>query len=358
MATKTSTASGPNDAPPASAGRDDQSVSFTQSHHAAVLTLERIEKLHLRPLPSLYELWYRYFQGDPEIVRAIDTHTGTLDEPACFKLYKQLLSERVGDETIRQISDQVQQAIGMVAKMLTSAKDAATDYSSSLGQAQSQIDSADSLAELSQVVNALVTDTRKMAEKNQVLELQLVTSSQQVSELRQNLDSVRKEAMTDGLTGLSNRKAFDTQISDCVDAANEQGSALVLMMLDIDHFKKFNDTYGHQVGDQVLRLVGRTLIENVKGRDFTARFGGEEFAIILPDTPVDSGARVADILRRMVENKEVINKANQSILGRITLSVGVAEYKAGESVSDFIERADAALYQAKHRGRNRVEIAG
>lgn len=339
------------------AARDDQNVSFTQSHHAAVLALERIESLKLRPLPQLYELWYRYFQGDPEIVRAIDSHHGEMNEVACFKIHKRFLSESARDDAVKKITDHVQQAITEISLMLSSAKDAASDYGSNLDDVQNRLDNAHSLEDLGQVVSALVADTRKMAEKNQALELQLVSSSRQVTELRENLDNVRKEAMTDGLTGLSNRKSFDRQIRDCIEAADEQGTPLVLMMLDIDYFKKFNDTFGHQVGDQVLRLVARTLTDNVKGRDIAARFGGEEFAIILPETGLESGLKVADILRKLVENKEVINKSSHETLGRITLSVGVAQYKAGESISDFIERADAALYQAKRSGRNRVEAS-
>ncbi len=355
-ASGTATGSGQGGHSPQTA-RDDQNVSFTQSHHAAVLALERIESLKLRPIPQLYELWYRYFQGDPEIVRAVDNHHGDLDEVACFKIYKRFLSESARDDAVKKISEQVQQAITEIALMLTTAKDAATDYNSSLGNVQSSLDNANSLEDLGQVVSALVADTRKMVEKNVALELQLVSSSKQVTELRENLDNVRKEAMTDGLTGLSNRKSFDKQIRECIELAGEQGTPLVLMMLDIDYFKKFNDTFGHQVGDQVLRLVARTLTDNVKGRDIAARFGGEEFAIILPETGLESGLKVADILRKLVENKEVINKTSHETLGRITLSVGVAEYKAGESISEFIERADAALYQAKRNGRNQVQAA-
>lgn len=357
MSTKDTSAGSEQGAAKQAGARDDQNVSFTQSHHAAVLALERIENLKLRPLPPLYELWYRYFQGDPEIVRAIDGYPGEMNEVACFKIHKRFLSESARDDAVKKIADQVQQAITEIAMMLSNAKDAASDYGTNINDVQNRLDNANSLEDLGQVVSALVADTRKMVEKNQALELQLVSSSKQVTELRENLDNVRKEAMTDGLTGLSNRKAFDRQIRDCIEAAGEQNTPLVLMMLDIDYFKKFNDTYGHQVGDQVLRLVARTLTDNVKGRDIAARFGGEEFAIILPETGLESGLKVADILRKLVENKEVINKSSHETLGRITLSVGVAQYQTGESISDFIERADAALYQAKRNGRNRVEAA-
>jgi diguanylate cyclase len=217
-----------------------------------------------------------------------------------------------------------------------------------------KIKAADSIEDLGEIVSVIVEDTKKMVEKNHALELQLVSSSRQVTELRENLDSVKKEAMTDGLTGLANRKAFDKNIRDAAEDATGTGLPLVLLMLDIDHFKTFNDTFGHQTGDQVLRLVARTLTDGVKGRDTAARYGGEEFAIILPETPLQFGVKVAETLRKGIEQKEVINKTSQAHLGRITLSIGVAEYKAGESVADFIGRADAALYDAKKQGRNRV----
>jgi diguanylate cyclase len=244
-----------------------------------------------------------------------------------------------------------------IVTMLTNAKAASTEYGDQLTDMDQKLKDATSIEDLSEIVSAIAEDTRRMVEKNQALELQLVSSSQQVNELRQNLDSVKKEAMTDGLTGLTNRKAFDKYIRDCVEDAATTGLPLVLLMLDIDHFKNFNDTFGHQTGDQVLRLVARTLTDGVKGRDTAARYGGEEFAIILPDTPLPAGVKVGEALRRNIEGKEVVNKMNQKHLGQITLSVGVAEYYPGESISDFIGRADAALYEAKRGGRNRVTTA-
>jgi diguanylate cyclase len=128
-------------------------------------------------------------------------------------------------------------------------------------------------------------------------------------------------------------------------------------MVDIDHFKSFNDNFGHQIGDQVLRLVARTLIEGVKGKDVAARYGGEEFVILLPDTTLPAGVAVGNSLRKAVATKDVINRSSGEKLGRITMSVGVAEFTPGEKITDLIERADAALYTAKHNGRNQVAAA-
>jgi len=331
--------------------------SIERAQQVAISALERLEKLHLKPVPHLYELWYRYYEGDPEIVRAIDNYQGEFNENTCLKMYKRYLGSTARDEAVRKVSDQVQQAITELAQALGSVKSATSEYGENLDEVTEKIQQAESLEDLGDVVSIIIADTKKMVEKNQQLEGQLETSVEQVSELKKNLDNVRKEALTDGLTGVANRKAFDKNISDLVEEATQNQTPLVLMMLDIDFFKKFNDAYGHQIGDQVLKLVARTLVENVKGRDIVARYGGEEFAVLLPETPAAAGLKVADMLRRSVESKEVVNKTSNEALGRITLSLGVAEYIPGEGVSDMIERADAALYMSKKTGRNRVTAA-
>ena len=134
----------------------------------------------------------------------------------------------------------------------------------------------------------------------------------------------------------------------------EQERKLCLLMLDIDRFKRFNDKFGHQTGDQVLRLVARTIKEGVKGKDVTARYGGEEFAVILGATDLNNAVKVGEAICQQVATKRIINRANGKDLGQITVSVGASEYQYGEPLDQFIERADQALYFAKENGRNRV----
>jgi diguanylate cyclase len=319
--------------------------------------LAKIRSLNLKPLPQFYELWFNYFQGNHEIVRAIDTHQGEIDEVFCNRTHKRYLSEAPRDEAVRKISDQVQQSIAELVMTLSSVQQATSEYEGTLEDVSKKIESAKTLEDLGSVISGIVQDTKKMMQRNQDLELRLTSSSSQVEDLKKSLDNVRKEALTDSLTGLANRKALDRQIYDWTEESKVSGAMLSLLMLDIDHFKRFNDTYGHQTGDQVLRLVARTLTDGVKGRDFVARFGGEEFVILLPKTKQSDAVRVAESLRKAVEDKEIVNKVSNKSLGRIRLSIGVAQYSADESTGEFVERADAALYDAKKSGRNQVKAA-
>jgi diguanylate cyclase len=172
--------------------------------------------------------------------------------------------------------------------------------------------------------------------------------------LKRNLDSVRQEAITDSLTGLFNRRKFDESLQDAAERSVQTGSPLCLLMTDIDHFKKFNDNYGHTIGDHVLALVARTVKECIRSSDTAVRYGGEEFAVILPNVRISDAVRVAEQIRTAVASKRVVNRSKNITLGTITLSVGVARYVPGESVGDLIKRADAGLYTAKRTGRNRV----
>ena len=161
--------------------------------------------------------------------------------------------------------------------------------------------------------------------------------------------------MTDGLTGIGNRKFLDIRLRDEVMVAMESGEPLCVILSDIDHFKKFNDTYGHTIGDEVLKLAASVMKDSVKDQDTPTRYGGEEFCIVLPRTLLTNAVKLADNLRATLAKRGLSNKKTGESYGRITLSLGVAMYRPGESIDNLLKRADEALYRAKDNGRNRVE---
>ena len=241
----------------------------------------------------------------------------------------------------------------VLGRLAQAGKDTAT-YTSTLSAASGELGGDSSSADVRKLVEGLISATRAMEQRTKSLEGELQASSAQVSELRHKLDDVRKESLTDPLTGIPNRKAFDDAAKAAMDAVQRDAEAVTVLLCDIDHFKKFNDTWGHQTGDQVLRLVASCLAENVKGRDTAARYGGEEFAVLLRGTPLEAAVRVADQIRRTVETKKLVKKSTGDVLGAITISIGVAQLSIDDTIEAAVRRADACLYGAKHNGRNLV----
>jgi diguanylate cyclase len=241
-----------------------------------------------------------------------------------------------------------------VMSLISDALGMSASYDDRLSGATQELSVAKSRDQVKAVVEQLVVSTREMRETNKALEDRLSLSKQEISNLQQSLEAIRTESLTDPLTNLGNRKYFDRAIAAAVQSAAACGEPLSLLMLDIDHFKSFNDNYGHLTGDQVLRLVGMSLKQTIKGQDITARYGGEEFAVVLPATALRQALTVADHIRRAVMSKELKKKSTGEILGRVTISVGVSLLQPGDDTDSLIERADACLYAAKRNGRNRV----
>jgi len=332
-----------------------------QSGIVSQKALERIAEEHILPTPDNYELWYVYYSRSvPEVVRVIDGIVDSgqaINDYVCSELYNRFLSDLRNEETVRSAGEQVQNAIFNVSGMVQGVKSATQNYGSTLNDVNQKINVAKSPEEVKAVVKMATESTQSMIDQNSRLEEMLRQSTEIMDELKRDLEHVRREAMTDGLTGLANRKCFDAEIDRVLRDVSARKGVFTLLMLDIDFFKSFNDNFGHQVGDQVLRLVARTLKDGLKGKDFAARYGGEEFSIILPDTDLSGAVIVGNALRKAVAGKDVINRSTGKVLGRITLSVGVAEFSGEKTPEELIERADSALYTAKHNGRNQVAAA-
>jgi diguanylate cyclase len=324
----------------------------------AEVALGQIRSLRQTAVPRNYEIWYIYATGYNAPLNKIINETlarnGNLTEADLEQIYETYLSHIKATDRIDKVGARVIGEIDDVMSLLTDALGMSASYDASLNGASEKLSAAKTPDQVKGVVESLLRSTREMRETNKALEERLMLSKNEISNLQQSLEAIRAESLTDPLTGLGNRKYFDRMIETAVQDALATGEPLSLLMFDIDHFKSFNDSYGHLTGDQVLRLVGMSLKQTIKGQDITARYGGEEFAVVLPSTALRQALTVADHIRRAVMAKELKKKSTGEILGRVTISVGVSMLKPGDDPDALIERADACLYAAKRNGRNRV----
>jgi diguanylate cyclase len=194
----------------------------------------------------------------------------------------------------------------------------------------------------------------KAATRAAKLEAEFVEKSRELDVIRESLSRSEARARTDALTGLPNRHALEEFFRAAQTEAMEQGQPLSAFLIDIDHFKRFNDNFGHGVGDQVLRLVAKALQEGVRESDLAARYGGEELIAILPGADLAACTAVAERIRHGIAKGKITRRSTGEELPGITVSIGVGQFQFGESLEDMIDRCDRALYQAKKRGRNLV----
>ncbi len=324
----------------------------------AELALGQIRSLRQTAVPRNYEIWYVYATGyNPALNKIINetlARNGKLSEADLEQIYETYLSHIKTTDRIDKVGARVIGEIDDVARLLNEALGVSANYDASLAGASERLLAAENRDQLKTIVEFLVNSTQEMRDSNKALKQRLMLSKAEISSLQQSLEAIRAESLTDPLTGLGNRKYFDRSIQVAVQNALASGEPLSLLMFDIDHFKSFNDTYGHLTGDQVLRLVATSLKQTIKGQDITARYGGDEFAVVLPNTALRQALTVADHIRRAVMSKELKKKSTGEMLGRVTISIGVSILKPGEDTDSLIERADACLYAAKRAGRNRV----
>ncbi|HET9716707.1 MAG TPA: GGDEF domain-containing protein [Pseudolabrys sp.] len=324
----------------------------------ADIALGQIKALGLSASPRNYEIWYAYATGyHPELnqrVNAILKAHGTVSEAELTQIYENYISPARLTERIDEVGSQVKGEIDQVMTLIESAAGTASSYSESLAGATRQLVDSKDRDGLRTIVEDLVQTTTAMKRSNQQLEERLLASKREINDLQERLEAVRTESLTDALTQLANRKFFDATLLKTIAESRRKHEPLSLILTDIDHFKTFNDTFGHLTGDQVLRLVATSVKHNVKGKDTAARYGGEEFAVILPNTILRAAITVADQIRCAVMAKELMKRSTGENLGRVTISAGVASLRESDTAQSLIERADACLYAAKQGGRNRV----
>jgi diguanylate cyclase len=312
----------------------------------------------LAPIPTHFAVAYSHVSGqNPSItsdVLAIVPSVGKLNAEQFSALYEKYFGLGADAEKLSAASARIEAAVGNLVKELATAGDNARSYGAALDSFSGTLSQASSIDSLKEALASVLDETRRIEVAHRAIEERAQNTAHEMVELKENLAAMRIEATTDPLTGIGNRKLFDRRLKELVAFAREEKQPISIIFADIDHFKSVNDTFGHQIGDMVLRRVGETLVECVKGRDLSARYGGEEFVVLLPGTPIKGAYVVAEEIRKTMAEKKLTRKSTGEVLRQITLSLGIAELRHNEEADEMVARADAALYTAKRTGRNRT----
>ena len=309
--------------------------------------------------PQNYELWLHYQNewtpGLKDDVDELLQRNGLIDEREAEFLYdKYFNSSRLSAHAV-ETGAKLASELTAALQALNLAGHRTESFSEHLDDAATELENNRlDPARLFEIVTSLSSATQEMSAQNAELTNRLEESSAEISELRTHLQTIRAEALTDSLTGVANRKQFDNMLRFRGQESRSLKYPLSLCICDIDHFKTFNDRWGHQTGDQVIRFVAATLERLALKDHLVARYGGEEFAIIMPRVTSSEAVAVLERMRRAIEVKKLKRKSTGDTLGNVTMSFGVAEMTDEDSCSTLIRRADEQLYAAKLGGRNQV----
>ncbi len=273
--------------------------------------------------------------------------------------FKRLFSKTLlfDDETDRE-RDELKKIISILANSISGLLHSSGDFDSGLDDCVDRLQKARTLSEVQEIREALLKQaqglqerTRQMVEDVRLAQTQVDDANKKVESLKQQMEKVKQEIIIDPLTRTYNRRAYDEKIKQEMMGFQRYSRPTALAIVDIDHFKNVNDTYGHRTGDGVLRILSGVMKKEIREIDVLARYGGEEFALILPHTSYEQALDVTERIRRKVEESRFTYKSKPF---SVTISIGVGTLRAEDTLETYVERVDQALYRAKNSGRNRV----
>lgn len=333
-------------------------LSERPTAESAKSVLKEMGKWQIPITPDNYHVWFEHLVGRNEDLSADIQRTISKEGSFSPDKNRDLYDRHIGCERehalVRFAQQQTQMILKTVLEEILNARDNSVESGKKFAKYSARLAGVESLSEIQQIVVDLIKDTGSMAESSSRLQARLEKVTHQAEELKKRLLNAQREALTDGLTGLLNRRALERKTERLIEEHGESGNDLSIVLVDIDLFKRFNDRYGHHVGDAVLRFVANSLLDCVKGKDAVGRFGGEEFMVVLPNTSLENACIVAEQLRASVADTKLKLVEMDEEIPAITVSAGVATLGIGESTEAVVKRADSALYAAKSSGRNTV----
>jgi diguanylate cyclase len=335
--------------------RDDR---FMMRHGAMVEDIcEFLARAGLDPIPDHYELAWLYLAGASSTQRhMIEAHMlehggiSPVHASGLLDVMRNAISERELAQMVEKAKSDISEA-QMTADR--SGQDVA-NFGAALGVSADSLTDPDAARD---AVTKLQILTQNMMERAAKAEAELKERSKAMSQLKSRLVQSQKQALSDALTGLPNRRAFDLQLDEAIEAAHETKQPLSVAFCDIDHFKKVNDTHGHAIGDRVIKHVAQVLKNCAGAKAHVARHGGEEYALLFENMNASLACDLLNSARARLDAKRLVAKDTNLTIGEVTISCGVATLQIGETGASMLSRADQALYEAKNTGRNRICIA-
>jgi len=323
------------------------------------LILQKMSKHTAAFAPPTYAVWYEHLAGiNPQLSEEMNQLLNTkedISDVVAERLFTQHISE-VNLEAQDKFRLSIQKLLDGMARQAELTREGTTRFSKDLNQFGDGLNEKPDAQLLHQLVDAVMQGTQLMQGSVSSLHDKLIASKSKIEKLQRELQSAKSEALTDPLTQVLNRRGFDIQMKKLIANPDFNGQHASFLMLDIDFFKKINDSYGHLFGDSVLCGIATSLTAHVKGRDTVARLGGEEFAIILPDTPTQGAFILAEQIRRSIERVKIRRSGKHEDVGGITISIGIADCANSDDWKNTLGQADRALYVSKKTGRNKTTI--
>ncbi len=332
----------------------DVTESLEETASIVRLALPLLAKHGIPITPKNYTTWYYYVSGkNKELQDSIDSiieKKKPFSEKTSEMLYQRFFVDKY-ENTLNEIRENLQETLLVIVGELAEISGQTKKYETTALKSVDKLTERMSVKDIKAVLNEVIYATREIRTSGEMTQQRLKDTTETMKVLQEEFNQAKTELLIDFLTGVLNRKGFDETLARTI---SETPDILCLLIIDIDHFKKFNDVYGHIVGDEVLRFVAKNIQKLIRGNDHIARFGGEEFTVILPKTPLLGAMTVAENIRASFAQLKLERKGKAEQLGTITVSIGAAQYRQGESTETLIDRADQALYFAKNAGRNRV----